>query len=232
MYPRYWIYRELGLHGRRYPRDLSGISENGREIEVSPGDWENIPWMDASLTGEYRDATISIEKIHPHFFDHEVNAFVKNVSSLSSSHNLKLIYQVRDPKETLVSFLEYKRRKPDWDYRRLDEIPPHLRRIYESIRDVSQAISGLVVDYETLENDVAAELDRIVHFATGDRMSKEDLRAVQAETSREEKELSETAFVGSTCSGALVDDYESYFATHSDELDRCYAAYNALRSST
>jgi hypothetical protein len=231
MHPRYRIHQKLDLHGRRYPRDLSGTSENGRPIEVSPGDWENIPRMDGTLSGEYRGAAVNIEKIHPHFFDYDVSNFVKNLSSSFGSHDLKLVYQVRDPKETLVSFLEYKRRKPDWDHRRLDEIPSHLRRIYESMRDVSQAVPGLVVDYETLANDVSVELNRVVHFATGNRMSEEDVRAVQSETSREKKESSETSFVGSTRSGTLVDDYESYFSTYSDEMDRCYAAYDDLHFS-
>lgn len=231
MHLRYEVYDRLGLGGRRYPRDLSGYSDAARKIEVVPETWEGIPQQKIEIEGTDGEEKANIEKIHPHFFDHRVPSFVERAKSLAAERNVRFIYQVRDPKATLVSFLEYKRRNSSWDHRALDEIPAHLRRIYESILDVSELIPGLAVDYDALSADVVSETERVLCFARGVDTVGVDIQRIQDKTSREKRKSTGTSFVGEKRSGEFIDDYEAYFAEHRNELDRCYAAYDALRST-
>jgi hypothetical protein len=223
IHPRYEVYDRLGLEGRRYPRDLSGVSSPSRKIEVTPENWEAVP-INCAAAGK----RINIEKIHPHFFDHRVSNFIEKIKSFSPECDVRLIYHVRDPKATLVSFLEYKRRNPSWDHRALNEIPSHLRRIYTSILDVSQSVPGLAMDYSTLSADTEAELERAFRFIVEKGTKKPNIQRIRKKTNREKRKAAKNSFVGEKRSGELVNEYNEYFVRHQAEIDRCYDAYNAL----
>jgi len=233
MHPRYFIYRQLGLRGRRYPRDLSNRPNGQLVIEVGPARWEKIPDPGADLSVEVNsNKRFNIEKIHPHFFDHDIDAFLDNVERLGEHRNLFFLYQVRRPKETLTSFLKYKERNPDWDHRALDEIPTHLRQVFESVANVADQVPGIVVDYEQLKRHFKSVVGEIYgELFERNCLSVDNLQAIRDATSRKKSKSSRTPFVGPKSSAEHVDDYESYFHQHDQEIERSYQAYEEILES-
>ena len=232
MHPRYRIHPLLGLHGRRYPRDLSNGTDCSKRIEVLPEQWELIPDLSIDLPLSPDDSPIHLEKIHPHFFHYDADALLGRINELRREHRVEFIYQVRDPKQTLVSFLEYKRRNPTWDNRTLPEIATHMQRIFETMERVFQHIPGPTVEYSILSDHPERVVQRLFSFITGDHpLTDSQIEKILHATRRDKKAEGETSFVGTTRSDDLVERYGDYFSTHCDEIESCYTAYTSLRDS-
>jgi len=231
MHPRFLVYRELHLRGRRYPRDLSNKSNAAMLVETRPGEWDQIPDPGANLSiSTDTDRRYNVEKIHPHFFGHDVASFLERIERLSQQCNVVFLYQVRDPRETLTSFLEYKRRNPSWDHRDPSDIPAHLRRIFESISEVVAHVGGGVIDYATLKTDFDETVRSVcAHLFNDSGLSSSDLSSMRHATSRNQKKAN-TTFIGSEESSEYVEDYSRYFQRHEEEIDRCYYAYDEITS--
>jgi len=145
--------------------------------------------------------------------------------------NVNMIYKVRDPKETITSFMEYKKRNPSWDNRDKNRIPTHIRRIFEPISEVSNYIRGHIVEYESPKGN----FDKTIKSVFGYMFSVSKLDFSEADqmyeaTSRDKSEKTGDGFVGSQGSSNYVSDYKSYFRKYKQEIDRCYNAHKSIFS--
>jgi hypothetical protein len=228
-----WEY--FDLHGRRYPRDLSGDQNNAVRIEVQPGTWELLPRfaLPSALTSPARMVEpYALEKCHPHFFDHDVHRFVARLREMNARGSARVIYQVRDPRASIVSFLRYKERNPTWNTQLAPEqVIPHMRRIFASLSATAAAYPGLIVDYDDLERDTQATLKRIFAWLWPGKAPTSDaalLTEIIEATGRGKR--SATPFLGAQISEANDATYAPLFAQFAEDLAACYTAYDALRA--
>lgn len=242
VHPSVAIYSALGLKGRRYPRDLSGGAMASLRVEVRPGHWEVIP--DSAIdSGEKLASTealqnpYAIEKIHSHFFDHQCRRFLNRMSQLEDRTDIRLIYQVRDPKASLVSFLRYQQRNPSWNaHREREDIPRHMRRIYDSILQIARVRPGLVVDYGSLVDNFSSVVASTFNYLWPGESSVSDengaklIDEIAAMTARTKRDPESTTFLGDRSGPVSGNDgaFERFFSTHASEVDRCYEAYRSL----
>jgi hypothetical protein len=227
-----WAY--FGMHGRRYPRDLKGDPDNAVQIEVQPGNWETMPRfaLASALTSPARTVEpYALEKCHPHFFDHDVPRFVGRLKDLDATGSARVIYQMREPRASIVSFLRYKERNPQWNARIAPEqVIPHMRRIFESLAACAAAYPGLIVDYEELERDMQGALKRIFAWLWPGKKPSSDpalLAEIVEATSRGKRGA--TPFLGPLVSSADDAQYAPLLAQFADDLAACKAAYSTLR---
>lgn len=165
------IYERLGIVGRRrYPRDIPRGEGATCAIEVLPGQWKRIPHFSCEagrrvLSREVMNQEYAIEKIHPHFFDHDVETFLRNVGRLEKEGTVRFIYQVRDPRSSMVSFLDYRERCPSWN-RDIgqEKLSQHMERIYRTILRTARKRAGLVVDYSELVHSFQATIARTFDY--------------------------------------------------------------------
>lgn len=225
--PEAVVFTYLGMNGRRYPRDLSGDGASTQTVEVRPGEWETLPTF--TLPHTDFDPSLpryALEKCHPHFFKHDVDSFVQKLKRLP---NVRMIYQVRDPDESLLSFMRYKERNPSWNpHIGQDELPAHMRRIYESLLKCAQQYPGLVVDYTTLENDFEGSMRRIFDTLWQGGYDDALLTAIQDATRREKR--SHTTFLGGSKTDAVRDKgtYTEMFQRYAQDIEACHTAYRSL----
>lgn len=228
------IFRYFAMTGRRYPRDLAGDAANGVQIEVRPGEWETLPAFQLPADVGQRAAALpvySLEKCHPHFFGHDVAAFVAKLHQLEAYSTVRMIYQVRDPQESLISFLRYKARNPTWNaYLDPAAIPAHMRRIYESLLACATAYPGLIVDYTELEKDTTATLGRIFHrlWHSPNAYDAALLDAITQVTGRNHRQS--TTFLDRETTNVDRDkgQYGDLFDRQAEDVAAGYAAYRAL----
>ena len=241
-HPSAVIYERLGLVGRRYPRDLSNGLQAKLNIEVTPGQWKRIPIFAVDegqrfVPAEVMQEPYAIEKCHPHFFKHDVQALLRNISELEKKASVRILYQVRDPKSSMVSFLRYQERNPSWNpHISQEQLPQHMRRIYDSILRTALGHSGLVVDYAELISDFRTTTVRVLDYlwpgktsaANGWGAELIDLMAVA--TARDKRIAEGTPFLGGRPGPISGNDgdYEHFFSAYAEEVDRCYQAYRSL----
>lgn len=166
------VFQELGLIGRRYPRDLSAGGESGQSIEVTPRCWDEIP--DFTYLPEASDHPVpqidsskyAIEKIHPEFFDFDTKTFLKKLAKLEDSGvEIKLIYLLRDPDDCIRSFMAYQGRNPTW-YSGLgkQELLKYMDQTFASVLELVNQRPGLVVNYCQVHANIRDELKRVYEF--------------------------------------------------------------------
>jgi hypothetical protein len=237
------IHKRLGIFNRRrYPRDLSGGKEATLAIEVIPGQWERIPCYSiykgkSYLSSEVISQAYAIEKIHPHFFDHDVGAFLGKIAELEKESTVQLIYQVRDPKSSMVSFLRYRERSGSWN-RDIgpEQLSQHMERIYDSILRSASECPGLIIDYSQLVFNFETTIARTFDYLwpreryPGNGSDTELIDLIAKTTSREKREGGGKPFLGKTVGRPFGShgEYEEYFAAHAKNVDRCYQAYRGL----
>lgn len=231
MIRRATIFRQLELSGRRYPRDLSGRDDATLNIEVEAGRWDRIPDpCGKSRTRRLGRPVYAIEKSHPTFFAHDVDGFLNRLERIRCP-DVKLIYHVRDPADSIRSFLAYQRRNSSW-YRdtRPHEVPVEYRKSLEVLRKLCARRPGLVVDYSDLTEDLQAVLRRICDFL-GLKHSSEawwDHFVQEATTATTASIRGDTPFFGPGAKDPAPKPSEELPGTRAD-LDACYDAYRALR---
>jgi hypothetical protein len=243
VHPTAVIYESLGLHGRRYPRDLSGGLQSVLEVEVRSGQWEKIPAFDVSASlSEFPSIpshdSYAIEKIHPEFFQFDVPGFCENVRRLKADGTqLRLVYQVRDPQSSITSFLHYQERNPTWyPSTRDDQVITYMCKTYEAILEVATSCRGLILDYA----DIAANLESVLCGVFRDLWPTGALRepgfllgvsrAAVGATCREKRASEGSSFLGKTRGSVRggSGDYAAFIDRFSDEMALCYEHYNMV----
>lgn len=241
------VFQELGLIGRRYPRDLSAGEDAGQSIEVTPGCWEEVP--DFTFLPEASNDTVpqfdsnkyAIEKIHPEFFDFDTKTFLKQLVKLENSGvEIKLIYLLRDPDDCIRSFMAYQARNPTW-YSGLgkQELLKYMDQTFASMLELANQRPGLVVNYFQVHANIRDELKKVYQFLWPSQnlqqpgTTEEICRYAEKATARVTRATSGTTFLGdninevedvSTDSGATGD----YLRTH---LASCRKSYQLLTQS-
>jgi hypothetical protein len=228
--PQADVFEYFGMTGRRYPRDLAGDANHAVRIEVRPGEWDMLPGF---ALPEQRSGNMlpefSLEKCHPHFFKHDVDGFVHKLEALAPRTTVRMIYQMRDPQESLLSFLQYKQRNPTWNpHIGPEELPAHMRRIYESLLRCGQKYPGLIVDYTELEADFRGTLARIFGFLWDASTDGALLDAIEDATRRENRKA--TTFLGQRTTDVHRDkaSYSAMFERHAEDIAACEKAYQEL----
>lgn len=228
------LWQYLGMRGRRYPKDLRGDPDNAVRIEVRPGEWEQLPRyvLPSALTTPARAVeAYALEKCHPHFFNHDVPRFVARLKDLADRGSARVIYQMRDPKESIVSFLRYKERNTAWNaHIPPEKVIPHMRRIFETMAAAATAYPGLVIDYDDLEGDFQGTLKRIFTWLwPGKQPSSDPTLLAEIAEATDRSKRGATPFLGAQVSAGDNPEYASLFERHAADLDACYAAYEILR---
>lgn len=236
MLPEAAIFEHFDLKGRRYPRDLATGSAGTVQVEVKTGVWESLPNFE--LPPEVAPPPVSpryaVEKLHPHFFDHQTAAFVQQLRQIPDA---RMIYHVRNPQESIISFLRYQQRNPTWNpHLTPAQVPAHMHRIYETMLACARAYPGIVVDYAQLEQDFVGTLQQVFAFVWQDAYaaaSPQDVAftaAIAAATSREKR--AQTTFLGARTTHLTEDkaQYAALFSEFAADIAACDAAYQALLS--
>lgn len=227
------LWQYLGMRGRRYPKDLRGDPDNAVRIEVRPGEWESLPRyvLPSALTTPARTVEpYALEKCHPHFFNHDVSRFVSRLKELNTRGSARVIYQMRDPKESIVSFLRYKERNTAWNaHIPPEKVVPHMCRIFETMAATAVAYPGLVIDYDDLENDIQGTLKRIFAWLwPGKQPSSDPTLLAEIAEATDRSKRGATPFLGAQISEGNNAQYAALFEQHAADLAACYAAYDVL----
>ncbi|KXK48361.1 MAG: hypothetical protein H3C32_01960 [Anaerolineae bacterium] len=228
------VYSYLKLRGRRYPQDLRGNVENAVRVEVRPNKWEPLPRfaLMSALTSPTRNLPpFFLEKLHPHFFQHDVDGFIGKLRQLEATTTIRMVYQVRDPRASLLSFLAYKARNPQWN-RRIspDEVFPHMRRICDSIYRCATRYPGLIVDYQELEDSLESTLTRVFGFIWPDKRSVDPDMLAEIATVTDRARRGGTPFISDHINRPSDDPAETreLFKRHQNDVEACYESYRAV----
>lgn len=246
-YPTAILSEQLGISGRRYPKDLSNQIDGCYEIEVQPGKWDKIPQFDVSSDLDPQSRSIhfepyAIEKCHPSFFDFDVDRFLQGIQVLEESGtSVKLIYLVRDPRSLIASFLNYQSRQPSWYAKMMPEqIPKFLYQTYECIYNIMVVNPGSLLDYRDLKTDLADQLVGI-YLKLWSHLSRQQedmilqVSKLASKSTDRFRRMTQTGspFLGETEGSIQGGDsqYNTVFAQYQDSIKDCYEVYHKLRSN-
>lgn len=232
LHPRYTVFARLGCVGRRYPLDLAGTAADPA-VEVDLGRWASVPPFTCAAGGippAVLAQPFAIEKIHPHFFSHDEEAFLARLAALEERARVEVIYLTRAPEASLRSFLSYQRRNPKWNARiRPARAPRHMRQTYEALLRIATRRPGVMVDYDDLVERFASTIALILARlwpGTGPA-SCALLDAIATATARERRVAGAPMFLDRPSSSAAP---LALRAEAEDELGRCRRAYDGLRA--
>jgi hypothetical protein len=240
------IYTRLGLRGRRYPLDLSNGPLASVKIEVRPDSknknkkWSKVPQFSIKNGNKYvpEEAlknSYAIEKCHPHFFDYDVSKFIGAINTLEKKVNFQIIYQVRDPEASLVSFFRYQRRNPSWyPNRSAEEVLIHLRRSYDAILEMASNRHGLIVDYGDIIKDFRGTILNIlaqlwpgeIDTADGDQIDL--VKLMKAATDREKRKVGNKFLGKQGLVSGSSGEFDQFFLDNQQAIGRCYQSYRSL----
>jgi len=235
MMPRATVFRALRMDGRRYPLDLSAGPDADRRIEVRPGQWEAIPSFDADIAVPGLEALplCGVEKCHPHFFDHRVERFAGDLELLGRATRVRMVYQVRDPRSSIVSFLRYQQRNPSWNAERAPvEVVAHMHRIFQSMLEVARKVPGVSVDYADLKRDFQGVVAQLLEFLWEQdpgaaARHREVLGPIAEITRREVRETGRGSFLGAGES-RMDEEAEALFRRCAPDLEAADEAYQRI----
>lgn len=232
-------YLELSDY-RRYPRDLSDRSDCELEIEVHRGRWAKIPLFNLpeelynALKNSY-DSKFAIEKLHPENFNFDLTGFLNRIKKLEKKGVIfRFIYQARDPKAAMVSFMNYQKRAPDW-YTDLknNRLMQYMCKTYETLLKAAERREGIVVDYDDINSDLESVLRHVYLdlFPNADeKVTNHICKTAENLTRREIRTRSSTPFLGSIAGAEKGNSgqYVNFFENYGNEIDACYISYNRL----
>lgn len=233
------IFELLQLEGGRYPLGLSNGPNARTDFENMPDRGTRIPAftplghpMPIAAQRPY-----ALEKIHPQFFQDDAEAFNQTVCEVEQEHGIHFhfVYQVRDPRSTISSFLNYQKRDPSWlRYINMDEVLPYHLRAYRTMLDFARLRSGFLVDYPPLKTNPTGMLTTLYQELWPDEdpeLLREHASAAVAATRREKRQSEHTdKFLGAT-EGAISGgsaEYAELFEANTDLMDQIYSDYHAL----
>lgn len=238
--PRAIIHEQLKLKGGRYPEALSEGSDASLDLEVMPHQGAKVPTFELPQYAEtmgnlIREDEWFLEKIHPAFFQYDVEKFVENVKQYESENRakVKFIYQVRDPKTALASYINYQKRDPSWNSNQGDPFA-YMKKSYKALLTAARKLEGLVVDYSDLQTDLAETLRSVYRFVWegNEKMSPSELIETAVELTARDKRFgsSNTTFLGKQAGDSYEypRDLEPLFEEHSKEIEICYEYYQEL----
>lgn len=152
--PSLLIWDAMGFDGRRYPAGLSNAEGSDLVVEVQHGVGATLPRF---VSEQQKQPKTAIEKLHPSFFGFSPEAFVNGLDALRSKRpdiDVKFVYVVRSPLETMWSMAAYKQRDPGWySFLSIEEVPGQIRRTFDVIEDLAEKVPGKVVDFITTRDD-------------------------------------------------------------------------------
>lgn len=235
------VFQELGLQGNRYPKGLSNGADGTLDLEVSVGRGARVPEFSLAATASGLPnrgvQSYAVEKIHPEFFDFDVDAFLALVDQLHQRAGMRMdfVYQIRDPRAALTSFLTYKGRDPSW-YSHLPEsgVPSFMERTYAIVLQLAQCKGGLVVDYGDLVSEPRQTLASVYGRLwpdLGPSILLDMAEAALEVTARDARVAAhKTPFLGRRPGPARggSEGLASFFELHAKEIAQCYKSYQAL----
>ena len=238
--PRAIIHEQLKLKGGRYPEALSEGSDASLDLEVMPHRGAKVPTFELPQYAEtmgnlIREDEWFLEKIHPAFFQYDVEKFVENVKQYESENRakVKFIYQVRDPKTALASYINYQKRDPSWHSDQGDPFA-YMKKSYKALLTAARKLEGLVVDYSDLQTDLAETLRSVYRFVWegNEKMAPSELIETAVELTARDKRFgsSNTTFLSKQAGDSYEypRDLEPLFEEHSKEIEICYEYYQEL----
>lgn len=220
------------VNNRRYPRDLSNAANCTLPIEVnSKGVVDFIP--DFSDGKKNSTPVFGLEKIHPDFFSFDVKRFSQHIAQLKEKGiKVHIIYQLRDPKAAIASFLSYKFRNPTWyNHIPANDTVTYFLKSYKAIYDLKKMQDGVVVDYASIKSNLADVLLKIYNnFAvlqTNNNIAAAKL--AEKQTNRDKRqENSNAGFLGEKEGVAEenVKDKHAYFwSKNEDKIEALHKTY-------
>ena len=168
-----YIHKKLLLSANRYPvglanQDLNNENQKTILMYALKNEEVRVPnFTPNELRKEaienFQKFSYAIESIHPDFYKCDDAFFEKRLSLLEQKGvRIKLIYQVREPRNAIFSFLKYKERDPEWvTHVEIDDIPNYYLNQYKSILRLMNVREGIVVDYNSLNSDFTNTLHNI-----------------------------------------------------------------------
>ena len=192
--PLTFLWEELGMHGRRYPTNLSDSGRYAVPVEVEPGVGALVPSLARDLEIPTSKSSVAIEKAHPRFVGNDPERLKEGLARLENrGTNVDLILQVRRPLDVMWSIAEYKARQPGW-YSRLapSDIPEY---VLSSIRSLGQFAVEIpnttIIDHSDLVEispsliELVERIGPIDGVGTGDWIGRtlKELRVMQSKTS-------------------------------------------------
>jgi len=239
------IYRDLDLIGRRYPRDLVPNNRKHINVEVVPNTdkWVDVPVFsipedEYKIPGVILQKRYAIEKIHPHYYRFNSDPFITKINDYTDNlRTLKMIYLVREPKGSLVSFLNYQKRNPKWNSdKKPADVIMHMNMTYQNILGVAEHRNGLIVDYGKLRQDFDNTLSLVFEFlwpGTAQLDSDRNLLVNRIKTETDwEKRKSKRPFLGNQIGSISGNNsgYNQFFEKYPDEISKCNSYYEKLIS--
>lgn len=182
---RQFIHQKLQLSANRYPSGLVNLDIDGQKqknILLYPANNEEVRIPDFTpqkLINEgiehFQRSSYAIEKIHPDFYDYNDVHFEKRLMLLKKRGvRIKPIYQVRNPRDAIFSFLKYKERDPEWvTHLEINDIPDYFLKQYKSIYRLMNMREGIVIDYNSLSSEFSNTLQKIFTYLWKDLNSNE-----------------------------------------------------------
>lgn len=236
------VFQRLELRGNRYPKGLSDGPDGTIDLEVGLGRGAMVPEFSSPETRALLprpdvSQPYAIEKIHPEFFDYDVDAFLARVDRLAQEDQMALdfVYLVRDPQAAFTSFLSYQKRDPTW-YPTLTEtaLAHFMDNTYASLHEMATHREGLVVDYAELMNDMRTSVvgvyKRLWPGSDGRVLSAIATAAADSTARGRRVGAHKSPFLGEE-PGPIrggKQDYSPFFERYQREIAHCYESYDAL----
>jgi hypothetical protein len=227
IWPSAQIWTHLGLKGRRYPIDLSGGATGVHELEVATGLGDLIPDVG---NPRYSIPSVAFEKLHPSFYDHDVETFLQRIESAKARFDcpVTVMAVVRTPLDAMWSMAEYKVRNPRWHAdTEPRNIPITIADDFAAIVKVVKQIGGHVITFEEVTN---AGSGLIAPLASLSGQSQAAVRKQVAPRfdGRDLENAQNRGFVGERSASRSIEGPESIWVDHIDVIASAQADYEYL----
>ena len=190
-----------------------------------------------SMTDLIQGESYAIEKFHPAFYDFQAHLLLSNLEEIErqEAETIKLVYQVRDPRSAINSYINYQKRDPEW-HAHPDQMNPfhYMERSYKSLQELAEHRRGMIIDYGDLVENLTATLASIYRYLWPQHDEALLLNvavAAQEFTDRKKRQQGfKTKFLAQragTVKGTEA-QYAPLFRAHRDEVEACLASYSAL----
>lgn len=236
------IFQALGLSANRYPQGLSNGPDACFDLEISPGKGGQIPEFDLpgladSMTAVIQSESYAIEKLHPAFYDFQAELLHRKIEALERQEamTVKIVYQVRDPRSTINSYIAYQRRDPKW-HAHHDRADPfrYLEKSYKALQELADHRPGMIIDYGDLTDNFTQTLVSIYRYLWPEHHMawlSSVATASQAMTDRKKRRQGfKSKFLGETVGQISGSEAQNapLFRAHRDEIEACRVSYDAL----
>jgi|GEM_PF-1251868 len=241
--PIAFLHENLSLTSGRYPRGLSEGPDAKVSVELFPYRGAKIPefclpeGIASQVYPHVRERSWAIEKIHPHAFGNNSEQFIEQIKDLVDTQGIefKFIYQVRNPKSAIASYIRYQKRDSSW-HRGLGEPFQYMQAAYKALLEVAITLPGLIIDYSDLMDNFAGTV-KTAYLHIWDQADHvvfdELLEHVQKLTAKDQRFGGKpTPFLGNQVGDNQPINVDKELEALSQEnaqcLDSCFDAYHAI----